>query len=175
MGYLYLAGGVILFLIGVIDALMTKTFRPSFYLYTFLGLFLVIWGLVSVKKIRHNEIKDQTMARVNRLAGARAVALKKCPACGGEIETILKVCPVCTHRFPVVYTLTVFTPFDVTKREQLIKYLMTRMNRPYEAISIQLEKGMVFKYSNKDDAQKRGASFENLGCKVRTGEIVQDR
>ncbi|MBN2224723.1 MAG: hypothetical protein JW765_08640 [Deltaproteobacteria bacterium] len=175
MGYLYLAGGVILFLIGVIDALMTKIFRPSFYLYVFLGLFLVIWGLVALKKIRRNEIKDQTMARVNRLADARAVPLKKCPACGGDIEAILKACPICTHRFPVVYTLTVFTPFDVTKREQLIKYLMTRMNRPYEEISIRLEKGMVFKYSNKDDAQKRGASFESLGCKVRTGEIVQDR
>lgn len=175
MGYLYLGGGVVLFLLGVIGALRTMSFKPSFYLYAFLGLSLVVWGLMTLKKTRRNEIEAQTRAKVDRLAGDRAVPKKKCPACGGEIETTLKVCPLCNHRFPVVYTLTVFTPFDAAKRETLIKYLMTRMKQPYEAISIQLEKGMVFKFSNQDDAQKNKKSFESLGCKVRIGEIIEER
>jgi hypothetical protein len=174
MGYLYAAAGVVLFVLGVIGALKNG-FKPSFYIYAFLGLSLVTWGLMTLKKTRRDEIKDQTQTKVNRMAGTRAVPMKKCPACAGDIETTQKICPICNYQFPVVYTLTVFTPFDVAKRERLIKYLMTRMNRPYEAISIQLEKGMVFKFSNKDDAQKNKTSFESLGCKVRIGEIIEDR
>ncbi len=74
----------------------------------------------------------------------------------------------------MICTLTVFTPFDVAKREALIKYLMTRMNRPYEEISIQLEKGMVFRYSSKEDSVKNKASFETLGCRVKEGEILSN-
>jgi len=174
MGYLYLAAGAVLFLLGVIGALKTMSFKPSFYIYAFLGLSLTIWGLKKLKKTRHAEIKDYTQAKVNRIAGTRTVPVKKCPACSGEIEAAAKVCPICAHKFPVTYTLTVFTPFDVAKRERLIRYLMTRLNLPYEAISIQLEKGMVFKYGDGQAAQKNGASFESLGCKVRIGEIVRE-
>ncbi len=174
MGYIYLVGGIILFCIGVIDAFMIGHFRLSFYIYTLLGFLLVIWGIVTLKKARHTEIKDQTQTKVNRMAGARNVPVKRCPACGGEVEATVKACPICTHRFPVVYTLTVFAPFDVTKRERLIKYLMTRFNQPYESISIQLEKGMVFRYSNRQTADKNGASFESLGCTVRIAEVVRE-
>jgi hypothetical protein len=174
MGYIYLVGGVILFCIGVIDAFMTGNFRPSFYIYTLLGFSLVILGVVTLKKTRHTEIADQTRVKVNRMAGVRAVPVKRCPACGAEVEAAAKACPVCTHRFPVVYALTVFSPFDVAKREKLIKYLMIRFNQPYESISIRLEKGMVFRYSNRDTADKNGASFESLGCTVKIAEVVRE-
>jgi hypothetical protein len=174
MGYLYLIGGVILFSLGVIDALKAGSFKPSFYLYAFLGLSLAAWGIMTLRKARHKEIKNHTRTTVNRMATSRTVPTKKCPACGGDVGATLKSCTICDHQFPVIYTLTVFTPFDVAKREALIKYLMTRMNRPYEEISIQLEKGMVFKYSNKQDSSKNKASFETLGCRVREGEILSN-
>ncbi len=173
MGYLYLAGGVVLFILGVVGALKNGL-KPSFYIYAFLGLSLTVWGLTALKKARHKEIKNQTRTTVGRMASTRTVSTKKCPACGGDIESTLKRCPICDHRFPVIYTLTVFTPFDVAKREALIKYLMTRMNRPYEEISIQLEKGMVFRYSSKEDSGKNKASFETLGCRVKEGEILSN-
>jgi hypothetical protein len=174
MGYFYLASGIILFILGVISAVRTGGFNPKFYLFTFIGLGLVLWGVSAIRKTRRTEIKDQTRVKVDRIAGVRAVPMKRCPACGGEIESRLHVCPVCNHRFKVVYTLTVFAPFNVAKREQLIKYLATRMNKPYEEVSIQLEKGMIFRYSGKDDMDKSRASFESLGCSVKVGEIVQD-
>ncbi len=174
MGYLYLAGGVVLFILGVVGVLKTGTFKASFYIYAFLGLSLTVWGITTLRKTRREEIKDQTRTRINRMATSRSVPTKKCPACGGDIEASLKRCPICDHRFPVIYTLTVFTPFDVAKRETLIKYLMTRMKRPYEEVSIQLEKGMVFRYSSREDSIKNKASFETLGCRVKEGEILSD-
>jgi hypothetical protein len=173
MGYLYLAGGVVLFILGLIGA-VKDGLKPSFYIYAFLGLSLTFWGLMALKKARHKEIQNQTSTTVGRMASTRAVSTKKCPACGGDIEAALKRCPICDHLFPVIYTLTVFTPFDVAKREALIKYLVTRMNRPYEEISIQLEKGMVFRYSSKEDSGKNKASFETLGCRVKEGEILSN-
>jgi hypothetical protein len=173
MGYLYLLGGAVLFLLGVIGAIKDG-FKPTFYIYAFLGLSLTVWGVMILKKARQSQIKVQTRSAVNRMATSRAVSVKKCPACGGDIEATLKSCPICGYRFPVIYTLTVFTPFDVAKREALIKYLMTRMNRPYEEISIQLEKGMVFRYSGKADSDRNKASFETLGCRVKEGEILSN-
>ncbi len=172
MGYFYLAGGIILFILGVISYFKNSGFTASFYVFTFVGLALVVWGLSTLKKLRQNEIKDRTRAKLDRMAGVRAVPMKKCPACGGDIESSSRVCPICNHRFRVAYTLTVFSPFNVAKREQLIKYLMTRTKRPYEEISIRLEKGMVFRYSTKEDVDKSKASFESLGCTAKVGETV---
>lgn len=174
MGYLYLAGGVVLFILGVVGVLKTGTFKASFYIYAFLGLSLTVWGITALRNARHKEIKDQTRTTVGRMATTRSVPMKKCPACGRDIEAAMKRCPICDHQFPVIHTLTVFTPFDVAKREMLIKYLMTRMNRPYEEISIQLEKGMVFRYSSREDSVKNKASFESLGCRVKEGEILSN-
>jgi hypothetical protein len=174
MGYLYLAAGAILFILGIVGVLKTGTFKASFYIYAILGLSLTVWGITTLRKARRNEIKDQTRTTVGRMASTRSLPTKKCPACGGDIEAALKRCPICDHQFPVIYTLTVFTPFDVAKREALIKYLMTRMNRPYEEISIQLERGMVFRYSSREDSIKNRVSFETLGCRVNEGEILSN-
>ena len=172
MGYFYLVAGVILFVLGVVKFLATMSLSISFYVFTFLGLGLVVWGVSTLRKIRLKEIKDQTRTKVDRIVGARAVPMKKCPECGAEIESVARICPICNHRFRIAYTLTVFSPFNVAKREQLIKYLSTRMKRPYEEISIQLEKGMVFRYSSKEETDKNKASFESVGCTVRVGETV---
>jgi hypothetical protein len=172
MGYFYLAGGVILFILGVVSYFRSSGFTASFYLFTFGGLALAVWGVSTLKKKRQNEIKDRSRAKVDRMVGVRAVPMKKCPACGGDIESSSRICPICNHRFRITYTLTVFSPFNVGKREQLIKYLVTRTKRPYEEISIQLEKGMVFRYSTREDVDKNKASFESLGCTTRVGETV---
>lgn len=174
MGYYYLVGGIILFILGVISFFKSATFTPFIYVFTFVGFALVLWGVSTLKKTQQNEIKSQTRAKVDRMAGARAVPMKKCPACGGEIESASRDCPICNHRFRVAYTLTVFAPFNVAKREQLIKYLTTRMKRPYEEISIQLEKGMVIRFSSKDEVDKNKASYESVGCTVKVTETVLD-
>lgn len=174
MGYIYLAAGVILFSLGVIGTIKSGSFKPSFYIYEFLGLSLVVWGIVTLRKARTSRIETQTRAAVNRMSAGRAAPTKKCPACGGDIEATVRRCPMCDHQFPVIYTLTVFAPFDVANREALIKYLMTRMKRTYDDIAIQLEKGMVFRYSSKQDLEKNKASFENLGCRVRQAETLSN-
>jgi hypothetical protein len=173
MGYLIMAAGLILFIIGVVGAVKTGSFT-LFYVFGFSGFALALWGLSTLKKARQEQIKGRTTAQVDRIATARSVPTKKCPGCGGAVEVSSRLCPLCGHAFQVTYTLTVFTPFDVSKREGLIKYLMTRMKKTYEEIAIQLEKGMVFRYSNKEDSEKSRKSFENLGCKVKEGEIVSN-
>lgn len=175
MGYLFLVAGVILFALGVFTFFKTMSFTLAFYIYALSGLILAVWGLVTLNRAREEAIKDQTRSRVDRMAGARNVPMKKCPACGGSIEASLRLCPICGHEYQVIYTLTVFTPFDVSKREGLIKYLMGRMKKTYEEISIQLEKGMVFRYSNKEDSDKGKVSFESLACKVKEGEIIANQ
>jgi len=171
MAYLYLAGGIILFLLGVVGAIKNG-FKASFYIYAFLGLSLTVWSLMTLKKARRSEITHQTRTSVNRMVNSHSVPTQKCPSCGGDIEAESRRCPICNHQFPVVYTLTVFAPFDVAKREALVKYLMTRLNRSYEEISIQLEKGMVFRYSSREDSAKNKASFESLGCRVKEAEAL---
>ncbi len=174
MGYFYLAGGIILFILGVVSFLTSASFKLSSYVFIFIGFGLVLWGISTLKKTRRSQIKEHTQVKVDRLAGVRAVPMKKCPACGGEIEKTSRICPICNHRFQVAYTLTVFSPFNVAKREQLIKYLTNRMKRPYEEISIQLEKGIVFRFSNKEEVDKSKASFESIGCPVKVGETILD-
>jgi hypothetical protein len=175
MGYYLLVAGVILFVLGVITFFKTMSFTLTFYIYALLGLGLFVWGVSTLKKTRHEAIKDQTRARIDRMATDRGVPMKKCPACAGAIEAQARLCPLCGFRYPVVYTLTVFTPFEATKREGLIKYLMAKTKRTYQEISIQLERGLVFRYSSKEDSERSKASFENLGCKVKQGEIVENR
>ncbi len=174
MGYYITIAGLILFILGIVTFIKMSSLTLMFYVYTFLGLAFAIWGLTTLKKARREAIRDVAKARVDRMATARSIPTKKCPACGGAIEVSSRLCPLCGHAFQVTYTLTVFTPFDVSKREGLIKYLMTRMKKTYEEIAIQLEKGMVFRYSNKEDSEKNRKSFENLGCKVKEGEIVSN-
>ena len=174
MAYLYLAGGIVLFLLGVIGGLKSG-FKASFYIYALLGLSLTVAGFMLLKRARREEITGQTRTAVNRMATSRNVPMKKCPSCGGDIEAASRRCPICNHQFPVIYTLTVFAPFDVAKREALIKYLMTRSNRPYEEVAIHLEKGMVFKYSSREDSAKNKTSFENLGCRVKEAEALSDK
>lgn len=175
MPYVYLTGGILLFILGIISYFKTMHFSPSFYAMTISGFSLFLVGLKTLKKTLQESIRGTTKTRVDRMAAGRAVPMKKCPSCGGEIEVSSKICPVCGFQYQVIYTLTVFSPFDVAKREGLIKYLMTRMGRPYEEISIGLEKGMTFKYSSKEDLDKNRASFEKIGCTVKVGEILQDR
>jgi hypothetical protein len=174
MGYLFIAAGLLLFVIGVVSFFKTMIFSTVFYIFTFSGLIIFLLGVNSLKKTRQEQIQHHTTARVDRLAATRNVQMKKCPACGGEMEISLKSCPFCNYKYQLFYTLTVFTPFEVSKREGLIKYLMARTRREYGDIAIQLEHGMVFRYSTKEDADKNKTSFENLGCKVKTGENLID-
>ncbi len=75
-------------------------------------------------------------------------------------------------RTTTIHSLTVFTPENDQKRYHLIKDLATKTGKSIGEITIELEKGKVFRYASVDSLSKSKRVFEDCGCKVVVGEFV---
>jgi hypothetical protein len=85
------------------------------------------------------------------------------------------VCPFCNHHYQIIYSVTVFAPTDRQQRESLVNTLSVKTGKSPSAISLELDTGMVFKFTNRELFIKNRQIFENIGCRVKSTETLSDR
>lgn len=170
MGYLFTILGIAAF--GVSFIFWGKT---TFYILAVGGFISFIYGLKTIQKARAEGVKETTSGKVDRMAMDKKVPTKFCPACAKEIDLGSKVCPFCNYHYQIVYSMTVFAPTDRQKRESLIKTLSAKTGKSTVSISMELDRGMVFKFTKRELYLKNRRIFENIGCRVKVGEILSDK
>jgi len=170
MGYFFTFLGIILFAVSIY--FWGETY---FYILAIGGFLSFIYGLKTIQGARKEGIKKSTTGKVDRMAGDKRIPTKICPACAKEIEISCKVCPFCNHHYQIIYSLTVFAPMDRQQRESLVRTLSAKTGKSSTAISMELDSGMVFKFTKRELYLKNSQIFENIGCRLRVGESLSDR
>lgn len=170
MGFFFMLIGVIAFAVGVIFFWG----QTLFLVFTIGGLSSFLYGLKTLQKTRREGIKEDTSSKVDRLVMDKNIPSKLCPACAREIDVSSRVCPFCNHHYQTIYSLTAFAPMDKQKRESLVKTLSAKTGKSTSAISIELENGLVFKFTKRELYLKNRQIFENMGCRIKVNEILSD-
>ncbi len=170
MSYFFILFGVITFV-----ASLKFWGQNLFYVLSIGGFSSFLYGLKTLQKTRKEGIKKYTSKKVDRMVGDKNVSSKLCPSCTREIEVSSKVCPFCNHHYQIIYSLTAFAPMDKQQRESLIKTLSAKTGKSTSAISIELENGLVFKFTKRELYLKNRQIFENMGCRIKVNEIVSNQ
>jgi hypothetical protein len=171
MSFFFILFGVIAFAVGV----FFFWGQTLFYVLAIGGFLSFIYGLKTLKETRKEGIKKDTSRKVDRLVRDKNIPSKLCPACAREIDVSSKVCPFCNHHYQIIYSLTAFAPMDKQKRESLVKTLSVKTGKSTSAIGIELENGLVFKFSTRELYLKNRQIFVNMGCRIKAGEILADQ
>lgn len=170
MGYLFTIFGVAAF-----GASFFFWGEIPFYILAVGGFISFIYGLKTIQKARTEGIRETTSGKVDRMAMDKKLPTKLCPVCAKEIELGSRVCPFCNHHYQIIHSITVFAPTDRQKKESLIKTLSAKTGKSTVSISMELDRGMVFKFTKRELYLKNRRIFENIGCRVKAGEILSDR
>ena len=170
MGYFFTFLGVIAFVVSIFF-----WGKMYFYMLAIGGFLSFVYGLKTIQGARKEGIKRSTSTKVDRIAGDKRIPTKICPNCVKEIEIGSKVCPFCNHHYQIIYSLTVFSPMDRQQRESLVRTLTSKTGKSSSTISLELDRGMVFKFTRRELYIKNRKIFENIGCRVRAGESLSDR
>ncbi|MBN1574104.1 MAG: hypothetical protein JW984_12985 [Deltaproteobacteria bacterium] len=170
MGYFFAFLGVIAF-----AASLYFWGQIYFYILAIGGFLSFIYGIKTIQVARKEGIKKSASSKVDRLARDKRIPTKICPTCAKEIEASSKVCPFCNHHYQIIYSLTVFAPMDRKQRESLVKTLSAKTGKSASAISLELDRGMVFKFTKRELYLKNKQIFENIGCRVKVAEILSNR
>jgi len=171
MSYFFILFGVFAFALGV----FLFWGQTLFYILAVGGFSSFLYGLKTLQEARKKGIKKDTSKRVDRLVMDKNIPTKLCPACAREIDVSSKVCPFCNHHYQIIYSLTAFAPMDKQQRESLIKTLSAKTRKSTAAIGIELENGLVFKFSKRELYLKNRQIFENMGCRIIVNEILSDQ
>ena len=172
MSFFFILFGLFAFAVAVIFFWSNKIF---FYILAFGGFLSFLYGLKTLQETRKEKIKEHTSKKVDRIARDKTLPIKLCPSCAREIDVSSRVCPFCNHHYQIIYSLTTFPPMDRQKRESLINTLSAKTGKSTSAIGIELENGLVFKFSKRDLYIKNKQIFENMGCRIKANELIADQ
>ena len=168
MGYLLVVIGIGL-LAASINFLLKEDFTTA-SLASLGSLLFFILGIKQIQKGRRKKIKEVVEKKVDTMVTERKVPIKRCPntECSKEIKVHAEICPFCGYEYQIFYALTVYPPSDTQKYAVLVSDLTSKTGMPEERIRKELERGMTFRYSNRESLFTSKRNFEDLGCKTTT-------